>query len=226
VTCGQARVGEGKQRLAGSKLDARLRPSPAPARSRGGMYTHFRQTWDRVRSQIVLCTGLELAPRAVRGGTTPFSQPQRTAFAATLLRPRNGICRGNRAVGRPRKPTTLRVLQGNAGKRPLPKGEPRPPKGAACPKWMGVEEQNLWAELAPVFEEINCLTIADAPAFASWMIELARIKPAKRMAKRCLQRFRRSRRTTRCNLAGTPASRARVTVAAPQRVKDECDLYG
>ena len=39
--------------------------------------------------------------------------------------------------GRKPKPTALKVLEGNPGKRPLNENEPIPPKGSIkCPSWL------------------------------------------------------------------------------------------
>ena len=48
------------------------------------------------------------------------------------------------ARGRKPKPTALKVLEGNPGKRPLNDHEPIPPKGELkCPSWLLPEAKNL-----------------------------------------------------------------------------------
>jgi phage terminase small subunit len=130
-------------------------------------------------------------------------------------------------AGRPRKPTALRVLQGNAGKRPLPKNEPKPPPGKAeCPEWLGVEERKLWAETAPVFERMGCLTVADVQAFAAWMIEVAKIKWCQKNGEPVPYSVSKAAQSYAIQFGGTPAARARVTVK-PEEKKDEFgELYG
>jgi hypothetical protein len=40
-------------------------------------------------------------------------------------------------TGRPPKPTALKLMTGNPGRRPLPKDEPAPPKGdVLAPAWL------------------------------------------------------------------------------------------
>lgn len=54
--------------------------------------------------------------------------------------------------GRKPKPTALKVVQGNAGKRALPKNEP-PAEALAevpeAPEWMGVVASEIWSRIAP-----------------------------------------------------------------------------
>ena len=51
--------------------------------------------------------------------------------------------------GRKPKPTALKVLEGNPGKRPLNDREPVPPKGTLkCPAWLLPEAKKEWKRLA------------------------------------------------------------------------------
>jgi phage terminase small subunit len=69
-------------------------------------------------------------------------------------------------MGRPPKPTRLKVLQGNPGKRSLPKNEPKPAAGAAPPPWMSPAARKEWARLAPRLLKLGLLTELDAEALA------------------------------------------------------------
>ena len=71
-------------------------------------------------------------------------------------------------AGRPRTPTALRILQGNPGKRPLPKGEPKPKLASLDPP-VGLNERALvfWCEYAPKLLELGILTELDRPQFAT-----------------------------------------------------------
>lgn len=65
------------------------------------------------------------------------------------------------------KPTSLKILQGNPGKRPLNKAEPKPPQGIPdCPKWFLAEGHSaaMWHRLAPDLARMGVLTLADAAA--------------------------------------------------------------
>lgn len=67
------------------------------------------------------------------------------------------------------KPTSLRVLEGNPGKRPLPAGEPKPRVGVGeCPGWLSDVAKGKWAELVPELERLGLLTVIDGDALASY----------------------------------------------------------
>lgn len=72
--------------------------------------------------------------------------------------------------GRKPKPTKLRVLQGNAGHRPLPENEPQPHGKAVKPEWMAdfPKVSRVWDEVAPRIEAMGLLTDADSDAFARY----------------------------------------------------------
>lgn len=68
--------------------------------------------------------------------------------------------------GRPPKPTNLKVLEGNPGKRPLSVNEPKPkPIPPKCPAWMAPEGKKLWKRLMPELERLGLMTIVDGAAF-------------------------------------------------------------
>lgn len=68
---------------------------------------------------------------------------------------------------RPSKATSLKVLEGNRGKRPLPDSEPKPnPKAPKCPAWLDSTAKSTWKSLAPKLVRIGLLTEIDGPMFA------------------------------------------------------------
>lgn len=68
-------------------------------------------------------------------------------------------------AGRPPKPTALKLLQGNPGKRPLPRNEPQPPAGAVKPPtWLRGRARRLWRQIAPLLGEMRVLTTSDTQA--------------------------------------------------------------
>lgn len=82
--------------------------------------------------------------------------------------------------GRKPKPTALKVLEGNPGKRELNKNEPKisqanPP---ACPEWLEEEAKNEWNRLAKILFEMGILTDLDIAAFASYCQAYARWREA------------------------------------------------
>ncbi len=81
--------------------------------------------------------------------------------------------------GRKPKPTALKVLEGNPGKRPLNEYEPVPPKGnIECPDWLEEEAKREWERLAPSLEAMGVLTTADLTAFAGYCQAYARWREA------------------------------------------------
>ncbi|WP_069648975.1 phage terminase small subunit P27 family [Caloranaerobacter ferrireducens] len=81
--------------------------------------------------------------------------------------------------GRKPKPTALKVLEGNPGKRPLNKNEPKPEKKAPrCPSWLEPEAKKEWKRMAKTLETIGILTQVDAAAFAGYCQAYARWKEA------------------------------------------------
>lgn len=70
--------------------------------------------------------------------------------------------------GRPRKPTNLKLLEGNPGRRPLPENEPKPrPVAPKRPAWLNSEAKRMWKRLAPELERLGLLTSVDGEAFAA-----------------------------------------------------------
>jgi len=81
--------------------------------------------------------------------------------------------------GRKPKPTALKVLEGNPGKRPINTNEPTPPAGdVKCPSWLLPEAKKEWKRLAASLEAMGVLTIADLTAFAGYCQSYARWREA------------------------------------------------
>ena len=81
--------------------------------------------------------------------------------------------------GRKPKPSAMKELEGNPGKRALNSREPKPEKKApACPKWLEGEAKKEWRRLAKQMEAIGILTEVDRAAFASYCQAYARWKEA------------------------------------------------
>jgi P27 family predicted phage terminase small subunit len=72
-------------------------------------------------------------------------------------------------MGRPRKPTNLKVLEGNPGKRPLPVNEPKPvPIAPPCPAHLDSRAKKEWKRIAPELEQLGLLTRIDMAALAAY----------------------------------------------------------
>lgn len=87
--------------------------------------------------------------------------------------------------GPPPKPTQLRVLQGNPGKRPLPKGEPRPRVvPMPCPRWLLPEAKREWRRVAPELKRLGLATVVDRTALAAYCQAYARWRQAEEVLTR------------------------------------------
>lgn len=81
--------------------------------------------------------------------------------------------------GRKPKPSALKVLEGNPGKRPMNEKEPTPEKKAPrCPSWLEPEAKKEWKRMAKTLETIGVLTEVDKSAFAGYCQAYARWKEA------------------------------------------------
>ena len=87
--------------------------------------------------------------------------------------------------GRKPKPTALKKLEGNPGKRPLNELEPMPQVTMLrCPNWLEPEAKKEWRRLAPVLIGAGILTSADAVPFAGYCQAYARWKEAEEQVSR------------------------------------------
>ena len=65
-------------------------------------------------------------------------------------------------AGRKPKPTAMKNLEGNPGKRKLNKDEPVPAKGMpGCPEWLMPEAKEEWYRLAELMNQMGVLTEVD-----------------------------------------------------------------
>ena len=75
--------------------------------------------------------------------------------------------------GRPRKATALKLLDGNPGKRALPKEREVDQSPGVKPKWLSAEASAVWDELAPDRIAIGLLTNLTAESFGQLCAYLA-----------------------------------------------------
>lgn len=81
--------------------------------------------------------------------------------------------------GRPPKPTRLKILTGNPGKRPLNNAEPQPSaQTPRCPSWLDNEAKKKWKEIAPELARLGLLTMADGDALAAYCQAWAEFRQA------------------------------------------------
>lgn len=121
------------------------------------------------------------------------------------------------------KPTLLRVVQGNPGKRPVPENEPMPEGAPVKPIWLRRQRAvALWDEvLAFAF----WLTVADSYKLAAWCDRQADFEIVK-SRKEWTAADRREHRSLGSELGFDPTSRARMgSNAGGSQKKDPADKY-
>ena len=97
-------------------------------------------------------------------------------------------------AGRKPKPTAMKKLEGNPGKRKLNTKEPVPAKGMpACPEWLMPEAKKEWERLAKLMNQMGVLTEVDMAAFAhivSHMQDGGKLRSTLLLAARHLKRIK------------------------------------
>lgn len=86
--------------------------------------------------------------------------------------------------GPPPKPTALKLLGGNPGKRAINKAEPKPNRGLpTTPSFLDTIGKEIWAEVSTRLDEMQVLTVADGvalallcDAYAEWLLARADVK--------------------------------------------------
>ena len=74
-------------------------------------------------------------------------------------------------MGRPPKPTALKILQGNPGKRPLNENEPvfqKSDNTLKPPAFLSSNAKKEWKRIAPMLTQNNLLTDADMATLAAY----------------------------------------------------------
>lgn len=72
-------------------------------------------------------------------------------------------------MGRPPKPTHLKVLEGNPGKRAINKNEPKPQaKAPSCPAHLDKEAKAEWRRISKQLLQLGLLTEVDRAALAAY----------------------------------------------------------
>jgi phage terminase, small subunit, putative, P27 family len=82
-------------------------------------------------------------------------------------------------AGRKPKPTAVKQLEGNPGKRSLNTREPKPnARAPKCPAWLENEAKKEWRRMCKQLEHLGILTEIDMAAFAGYCQAYARWKDA------------------------------------------------
>ncbi len=87
--------------------------------------------------------------------------------------------------GRPPKPTQLKIIQGNPGKRQLNRNEPQfSTKGLTCPSWLNLEGRREWRRVVKLLKDERVITAADRAALAAYCQSYARWREAEEVLDR------------------------------------------
>jgi len=136
-------------------------------------------------------------------------------------------------MGRPRKPTALKILHGDFAKDPQRRNraEPQVPSQIPnCPKWLTKDARDEWKRITNEIKAMNVVTLPDRAALEAYCVihgrwreilrQIAREgltldsehgayeNPASKIAARCEDQIHRYL----CQFGLTPASRSRVNV--------------
>ena len=82
--------------------------------------------------------------------------------------------------GRSTKPTQLKVIEGNKGKRSVNKQEPDPEYlvDLTAPEWMSEAAKGVWREIAPNLSKAKLLTHVDVELLAQGCVAIANFRTA------------------------------------------------
>ena len=81
--------------------------------------------------------------------------------------------------GPPPKPTRMRLLEGNRGKRRINEYEPQPERTRPpCPKWLPPEARKAWRNIVDKLERMRLLTVAEEHALVAYAQTYSRWKAA------------------------------------------------
>jgi len=83
--------------------------------------------------------------------------------------PEETLILGRKMRGRKPKPTVLKALAGNPGKRAINRSEPAIPNGIPdCPSFLDDEAKAEWFRVASILNQMGLLTRADRSALAAY----------------------------------------------------------
>jgi P27 family predicted phage terminase small subunit len=83
-------------------------------------------------------------------------------------------------MARPPKPTALKLIEGNKGKRPIDKQEPDPDylHDLEAPDWLPDSAKVVWNEVAPSLSKSKLLTCVDIEPLAMGCVAIAQYRAA------------------------------------------------
>jgi P27 family predicted phage terminase small subunit len=76
------------------------------------------------------------------------------------------------------KPTAIKRLEGNPGKRPLNEHEPEPTRGCTPPAWLPTGALAEWDRVYPELDALGLATVVDQAALACWCVAVDMLERA------------------------------------------------
>lgn len=122
--------------------------------------------------------------------------------------------------GRKPRPTHLKLIDGNPGKRPLPEGEIEPEGDVVKPKWLKGRASKVWDQYAPELIRLKVLTSVDVHVFGTYCQLAARAEKGELLASEIAQ-FR----AIGSEFGIGAASRARLGTRDSKEAKDPAASY-
>ena len=148
--------------------------------------------------------------------------------------------------GRKPKPTLMKSLEGNPGRRPLNDREPEPPDGIPeCPGFLDAEAKAEWFRTAKVLSDMGLLTLADRSALAAYCTAYSRWVKAEEQVRKygtivkspvkgfpmkspyltVADQALETMRKFMVEFGLTPSSRSRIRVPGSSNAADEFELF-
>lgn len=78
------------------------------------------------------------------------------------------------------KPTAIKRLEGNPGKRALNEREPDPTIGCSAPEWLPSGATAEWARVYPELESLRLVTVVDQASLVCWCLAVDALERASR----------------------------------------------
>ena len=118
--------------------------------------------------------------------------------------------------GPPPKPTALKILEGNPGRRPINLNEPKPPLATLKPPtWLDADGRRVWRQLAPGYHALGLLTELGVEAFAHACAKLATARREQGTSSKALDQAER----LLARFGWTPSDLSRLSVEKPTENK-------
>ena len=124
--------------------------------------------------------------------------------------------------GRKPRPTHLKVVEGNPGRRPLNKREPKPRGSAVKPGFLSERARVAWDAHAPELTRLGLLTSVDGVMFAVWCELVAEFErgPADMPSSRISQM-----RALASSFGLDPSARARLGGSGDVKAEDPAEAF-